>query len=76
MYDVIIIGGGPAGMAAAVYSARYKFKTLILAKELARAACEPVGLTRPGEPVWARSFLFQTLATTKMTIVMAKSMKG
>jgi len=38
MYDVIIIGGGPAGMAAAVYCARYKFRTLILAKELGGTA--------------------------------------
>ncbi len=31
MYDVIIIGGGPAGVAAGVYSARKKLKTLIIA---------------------------------------------
>jgi len=31
MYDVIIIGGGPAGAAAGVYSARKKLKTLIIA---------------------------------------------
>ncbi len=30
MYDVIIIGGGPAGAAAAVYSARKKLKTLLI----------------------------------------------
>jgi len=30
MYDVIIIGGGPAGLAAAVYFARQKLKFLIL----------------------------------------------
>ena len=29
-YDVIIIGGGPAGTAAAVYSARKKLKTLMI----------------------------------------------
>lgn len=32
-YDVIIIGGGPAASAAAVYSARKQLKTLIIAKE-------------------------------------------
>ncbi len=33
MYDLIIIGGGPAGVAAAVYAARKKLNTLIIAKE-------------------------------------------
>jgi thioredoxin reductase (NADPH) len=32
-YDVIIIGGGAAGLGAALYSARYNLKTLIIAKE-------------------------------------------
>ena len=30
MYDVIIIGGGPAGTAAAVYAARKRLKTLLI----------------------------------------------
>jgi len=34
MYDVIIIGGGAAGLTAAIYSARYKLKTLVIAKEM------------------------------------------
>ena len=33
MYDLIIIGGGPAGVAAAVYAARKQLKTLLLLKE-------------------------------------------
>ncbi|MFT5360031.1 MAG: alkyl hydroperoxide reductase subunit F [Candidatus Paceibacteria bacterium] len=32
-YDLIIIGGGPAGAAGAVYAARKQLKTLIIAKE-------------------------------------------
>lgn len=32
-YDLVIIGGGPAGVAAAVYAARKKIKTLLIAKE-------------------------------------------
>ncbi len=31
-HDVIIIGGGPAGLGAAIYAARDRFKTLILEK--------------------------------------------
>jgi thioredoxin-disulfide reductase len=34
VYDVIIIGGGVAGLGAAVYSARFELKTLIIAGEL------------------------------------------
>lgn len=34
MYDVIIIGGGAAGLTAAIYSVRYKLKTLVIVKEL------------------------------------------
>jgi thioredoxin reductase len=29
MYDLIIVGGGPAGAAAAVYAARKRLKTLL-----------------------------------------------
>jgi NADH-dependent peroxiredoxin subunit F len=32
-YDTIIIGGGPAGAAAAVYAARKKLKTLVICEE-------------------------------------------
>lgn len=32
MYDCIIIGAGPAGMTSAIYTARRKLKTLVLAK--------------------------------------------
>lgn len=34
MYDVIIIGGGPAGLSAAIYAARRALKALVLAKEI------------------------------------------
>lgn len=33
LYDLVIIGGGPAGTAAAVYAARKQLKTLIILKE-------------------------------------------
>lgn len=32
-YDLIIIGGGPAGVAAAIYAARKRLKTLFITKE-------------------------------------------
>lgn len=34
MYDVIIIGAGPSGMTAAIYTARRKLNTLVLAKDV------------------------------------------
>lgn len=33
MYDLIIIGGGPAGITAGIYAARKKLKTLLITKE-------------------------------------------
>lgn len=34
MYDVIIIGGGPAGLTAGIYASRRKMKTLIIAQDI------------------------------------------
>ena len=33
MNDLIIVGGGPAGVAAAVYAARKRLKTVLIAAE-------------------------------------------
>ena len=33
IYDVIIIGSGPAGLAAAIYAQRARLKTLVIEKE-------------------------------------------
>jgi NADH-dependent peroxiredoxin subunit F len=34
MYDLIIIGGGPAGVAAGIYAARKQLKTILIAEEI------------------------------------------
>ena len=33
LYDVIIVGGGPAGLSSAIYAARGKYKVLVVEKE-------------------------------------------
>ncbi len=33
LFDVLIIGGGPAGYSSAIYSARYMLKTILITKE-------------------------------------------
>ena len=38
MYDVIVIGAGPAGLAAAAYTADHQLKTLVIAPDLAGKA--------------------------------------
>jgi thioredoxin-disulfide reductase len=40
IYDVIIIGAGPAGITAGIYTSRKKIKTLILSKELSDQVSE------------------------------------
>ena len=35
MYDIIVIGGGPAGLTAGLYAGRSKLKTLIIEKDVA-----------------------------------------
>lgn len=55
MYDVIIIGGGPAGFTAALYSARAKLNTLLIEKKFSGGQMATTGMMEnyPGfeEPI-------------------------
>ena len=33
LYDAVIIGGGPAGLSAAIYLGRAKYRVIVLEKE-------------------------------------------
>ena len=44
MYDLIIIGGGPAGAAAGVYAARKKIKTMLITLEWGGQSVDSVGI--------------------------------
>jgi thioredoxin reductase (NADPH) len=37
-YDLLILGGGPAGLTAAIYAGRYNLKTLVVAKSFGGTA--------------------------------------
>ncbi len=44
MYDLIIIGGGPAGVSACVYAARKKLNTLVIASEIGGQSTVSAGI--------------------------------
>lgn len=43
-YDVVIVGGGPAGVTAAIYAARKGFKTAVVAKSIGGQVKETMGI--------------------------------
>lgn len=48
IYDLIVIGGGPAGLSAAMYARRYNLRTLVIAKDYGLAADAPNIENYPG----------------------------
>lgn len=44
MYDLIIIGGGPAGVSAGVYAARKQLKTLLITETFGGQSTESIGI--------------------------------
>ena len=50
-YDVVVVGGGIAGVSAAVSASRYGAKTLLLEKQIALGGLATVGLINYYEPL-------------------------
>jgi thioredoxin reductase (NADPH) len=49
-FDCIVVGGGPAGLTAATYLARFKRQFLVIDSEESRAALIPISRNFPGFP--------------------------
>jgi thioredoxin-disulfide reductase len=64
MYDLIIIGGGPAGISAGIYAARKKIKSLLIATTLGGQPTEAWQIDNyPGFPSIMGAELAQNLAS-------------
>ncbi len=50
IYDCIVVGGGPAGLTAAIYLARYHLSVLVFDDQASRAASIPVSHNHAGFP--------------------------
>lgn len=48
IYDVIIIGRGPAGLSAGIYASRFKMKNLIIGQDAGNLALAPIVENWPG----------------------------
>jgi thioredoxin reductase (NADPH) len=70
MYDVIVIGGGPAGISAGLHAAQNKLKTLVLTKNIPPAEPE-VLFALVGFPELLKTFK-KTLETHTQFIALAE----
>ncbi len=67
MYDLIIIGAGPAGLTASIYASRYKLRNLVLGKTLGGVASEASNVENyPG---------FENITGAKLTQKMIRQAK-
>lgn len=48
IYDLIIIGGGPAGVSAGVYAARKRLKTLLITPDFGGQSTVSEGIEKTG----------------------------
>jgi alkyl hydroperoxide reductase subunit F len=68
MYDVIIIGAGPAGFSAAIYAARREMKTLLISKHSG------------GQVIWASVIenypAFKSISSTELMAKMEEQVKS
>lgn len=62
IYDLIIIGAGPAGLTASIYASRYKIKHLVIGKEIGGQANEAHEIENwPGTPLISGFELLQKM---------------
>ncbi|MEK7604461.1 MAG: FAD-dependent oxidoreductase [Patescibacteria group bacterium] len=77
MYDLIIVGGGPAGVAAAVYAARKRLKTVLIAGEIGGQSTVSegienwVGTPKISGPDLAKTFKTHLDALKDETVILA-----